>query len=429
MARKGDRLAGLTLLLVNKFYHDVGPAGGVGRYILQEEEDLTRSGWQIVPFAIADSAAQPSPWQSYFVKARDYSSPRWSATALSDALSLLWNREAARKLDTLLQRVQPDVAHLHNIYHHLSPSILPVLARHRVPVVLTLHDLRLLCPAIHMLRQGKVCERCKGGHFHEAVLGRCVKESRSASALAALETWLQTHRRLYQHTVTRFICPSRFYLEKFVEWGYPREKLIHLPNFVDTGQWHPVETEPEDTYLYFGRISREKGLANLLQAQSLWEHRETKGEPAQTLLVAGSGPWDDQLQKLTAELELKKIKILGPLPVEVLQEVLARVRFTVIPSEWYENAPMAILESLATGRPVAGARIGGIPELIEDGQDGVLFPPGDPEAILAGLQRAAALGPEARERARAKAERIASRSAHMQRLNEILEQTKSLART
>jgi len=142
------------LLLVNKFYHDKGPAGGVGRYLVQEEEDLLKAGWDVVPFAMADADARPSPWSRFFVRARDYSAPRFNAEAIGDAVSLVWNREAAANLESLLKETRPTVAHLHNIYHHLSPSILPVLRRHNIPVVMTLHDLRLLCPAIHMLRDG-----------------------------------------------------------------------------------------------------------------------------------------------------------------------------------------------------------------------------------------------------------------------------------
>jgi glycosyltransferase involved in cell wall biosynthesis len=415
-------MAELTVLLVNKFFHDIGPAGGVGRYVLQEAEDLSALGWRVVPFAVADADARPTEWSAWFAPARDYSSPRWSSHAPADAAALLWNREAARRLDSLLSTARTDVAHVHNIYHHLSASLLPVLARHRVPVVMTLHDLRLLCPAIHMLRQGRVCERCRGGRFYEAVLGLCVKGSRAASLLAAVETANQHYRRLYPRHVRRFLCPSRFYLEKYAEWGYPRAQLQHLPNFVDTLLWRPASgTAPADpAYLYFGRISAEKGLGSLLAAQALWE-REDAAAPV--LRIAGQGPWDDELRRRVTALGLRRVEILGALAGPALREALARVRFTVIPSEWYENAPMALLESMAAGRPVAGAAIGGVPELIEDGRDGVLFPPGDPPAILAGLRRALALDPATGARAREKAERLWTRPAHMARLGRILVET------
>lgn len=412
-------MPGPVVLLVNKFFHDVGPAGGVGRYVLQEAEDLAAAGWEPVPFAMADADARPSSWSRWFVRARDYRAARWSTRAPADALALLWNREAARNLAGLLRDARPRVAHLHNIYHHLSPSILPVLARHGVPAVMTLHDLRLLCPAIHMLRRGEVCERCRGGRFHQAVLGACVKGSRAASLLAAVETAHQTARRLYPRHVSRFLCPSRFYLEKYAAWGYPRERLAHLPNFVDLEAWRPSPGPADAAYLYFGRISAEKGLGALLAAQARWE-AAGDGADALTLRIAGEGPWADELRRRAADLRLRRVEILGPLAGSALRDAVARARFTVLPSQWYENSPFTIFESMAAGRPVAGADIGGIPELIDDGRDGVLFPPRDPEAILAALRRAAALGPEAGAAARAKAERLWSRPAHMARLRGIL---------
>jgi glycosyltransferase involved in cell wall biosynthesis len=413
-------MTGPTLLLVNKFYHDLGPAGGVGRYVLQEEEDLTAAGWRVVPFAIADAHARRSSWSPFFVKARDYSTPRLSIQAVPDAVSLLWNREAARKLDRLLTQARPTVAHLHNIYHHLTPSILPVLARHRVPVVMTLHDLRLLCPAIHMLQAGQVCERCKGGRFGEAVRGRCVKGSWAASVLAAAETLHQHRRRLYPRHVGTFICPSRFFVGKYTEWGFPREKLTHLPNFVDTERWRPAAFEPRAEYLYFGRLSAEKGLRTLLAAQRMWED-EAEGESL-TLVIAGEGPLEAELRSLREQWGLQRVEFLGPLAEPELKKALARCRFTVIPSECYENAPMAALESQAVGRPVVGTRQGGITELINDGQDGILVAPADPGALLSGLKRAAALPSEAGRRARQKVEATMSRPAHMEKLEAILRQ-------
>jgi len=414
------------LLLINKFYHDTGPAGGVGRYLVQEEEDLTARGWEVIPFAMADGDARPSRWDKYFVRARDYSRPRLGGGALNDALSLIWNREAAEKLEALIRETRPDVAHLHNIYHHLSPSILPVLQRHGIPVVMTLHDLRLLCPAIHMLRRGEICERCKGGKLHNAVTGKCVKDSRPASLLAAVETWHQRTRGLYPDTVSRFLCPSAFLRDKYIAWGYPEAQLTHLPNFVDLDVWHPdrLPSAPaRDAYLYFGRISKEKGLRTLLDAHKLWEDGYDAGRvatPPLELLIAGTGPCDGNMRARHAQLGLKTASILGALDLSGLRQALARSRFTVLPSECYENGPMAALESLAVGRPLVGSDLGGIPETVIPGRTGLVVPPGDPDALLAGLLKALEF-PDSLERdARSWAEAHASRTGHMDRLERIL---------
>lgn len=416
------------LLLVNKFYHDKGPAGGVGRYLVQEEEDLQAAGWEVMPFAMADADAQPSPWSKYFVQERDYSRPRFSGGAIGDALALIWNGEAAANLDALVTETRPTVAHLHNIYHHLSPSILRVLREHRIPVVMTLHDLRLLCPAIHMLRDGEVCEECRGGHVYNAVRYGCVKDSRAASLLAAVETFHQRSRRLYEDTVRVFLCPSRFIRDKYISWGYPAAKLRHLPNFVDLDGWNPQHldtTGDRGSYLYFGRISTEKGLRTLLDAQSLWEKRYAAGEladPPLNLLLAGSGPCEGNLRARAAQLELEKVEILGSLDRTGLQKALGRSRFSVLPSECYENGPMAALEALASGLPLVGTDIGGIPEMIADGTSGIVVPPRDPEGLLEGLVNASRLGPEAGVAARTWAEKHASRVDHMVRLQAILDE-------
>jgi glycosyltransferase involved in cell wall biosynthesis len=411
-----------TLLLVNKFYHDVGPAGGVGRYLLQEEEDLAARGWRVVPFAMADEHARRSAWERYFVRARDYRRPRWSASAPGDALSLIWNREAARNLEALIAAARPDAVHLHNVYHHLSPSILPVLRRHRLPVVMTLHDLRLLCPAIHMLRRGEVCERCRGGRFHQAVLGPCVKDSRPASLLAALETAHHTWRRLYPATVARFLCPSAFYVAKYREWGFPAERLEHLPNFVDLAAWRPLPRAAADGCLYFGRLSREKGLATLLRAHARWTAARAAagGSPPPPLRLAGSGPQMEELRRLAAGLPDARIEFLGPLAPDDLRREIARARFTVLPSEWYENGPLALLESLAAGVPVVGAAIGGIPEHLRPGRNGVLFAPGDEADLARALDEADRLPATARAEARLAAEQLYGRRGHMDRLEAVL---------
>lgn len=409
-----------TLLLINKFHHDVGRAGGVGRYVLQEEAELTARGWTVVPFATLDEHALESPWRRFFPRSRDYSSARREASALGDALSLVWNREASRNLEALLDEVRPDVVHLHNIYHHLSPSILGVLKRRGLPVVMTLHDLRLLCPAIHMLRRGVLCEDCRGGHFVEAIRGKCVKDSLAASALAAVETWHHTQRRLYPGAVSRFLCPSDFLRRKYIEWGWPAEQLEHFPNFVDLDTFSPTNDPADDAYLYFGRLSREKGVHTLLAAHAAWTtQRRAVGRPAPVLRIAGTGPDEDALLAAAPQ----DVEFLGSLTPARLRDVLRRSRFSVLPSECYENGSLSLLESLACGVPVVGSDLGGIPEHLEDGRTGVLFAAGDAEALTAALERADCLPNTSRTAARAAAETAFGRSAHLDRLEALLLET------
>jgi glycosyltransferase involved in cell wall biosynthesis len=245
-----------------------------------------------------------------------------------------------------------------------------------------------------------------------------------ASALAALETAHQWWRRLYPRTVSRFLCPSAFYAAKYREWGYPPQSLRHLPNFVDTTLWDPARlpaAPARDCYLYFGRLGREKGLTTLLEAQSLWERAAAAGgPPALPLEIAGTGPVENDLRRRATELGLATVTFRGNLAMAELRTALARARFSVLPSEWYENGPMAALESLAAGVPLVGTAIGGIPEMIVDGITGVIAPPRDPAGLLVALQRAAGLPEGARRDARAWAVEHADRGRHMETLMEIM---------
>jgi glycosyltransferase involved in cell wall biosynthesis len=394
----------VKLLLINKFWHDVGRAGGVGRYIVQEAEDLTAMGWEVIPFAIADENARPSKWDKYFPKAHDYSSPRFDLTA---ATSLVWNFEAAKKLDALIKESKPDVAHIHNIYHHLSPSILTVLKKHNIPVVQTLHDWRLLCPAIHMLQNNRICEKCKGGKYHHAITGKCVKGSLPASILAVTETKLHTSKKMYRNTVSKFLCPSQFLKDKHIEWGWPADKLLHLPNFVDLNQW-PENDNRKDYYLFVGRLSHEKGLKTLLEAHAMWND-------GLELRIAGDGPQADELKNLATN----NVTFLGHIPLEQVKEEITSAQFTVIPSQWYENGPFSIIESLAAGTPVVGTDLGGIPEHLDE-KCGILFESGNKNSLLTALQKASTLGIDARTSARNRAKTLFDRKKHMQKLSEIL---------
>ncbi len=216
--------------------------------------------------------------------------------------------------------------------------------------------------------------------------------------------------------------------DKYISWGYPAAKLRHLPNFVDLDLWNPrhLPTDQErDAYLYFGRISTEKGLRTLLDAQSLWEKGFAAGkltDPPLRLLIAGSGPCEGNLRARAAQLELEKVEFLGSLDRAELHQALGRSRFSVLPSEWYENGPMAVLESFASGLPLVGTNIGGIPEMIENGFNGILVPPRDPDRLLEGIIQASRLGPQAGRNARSWAQKMASRVDHMVLLEGILEE-------
>ena len=198
----------LRLLLGNKFWY---AKGGVETYLFDLIEELPARGYDVIPFAMLHARNLPTPYADYFVDEADYHAAHSWPTKARMAARMLYSRHAAAKLEALLAAHPPDLAHLHNIYHQLSPAILPRLAEREIPVVMTLHDLKLACPNYKMRTGGEICERCKHGGYHHAVLNRCVQGSFVASALCAFELFAHRRSGIYERHVSTFIVPSRFF--------------------------------------------------------------------------------------------------------------------------------------------------------------------------------------------------------------------------
>jgi glycosyltransferase involved in cell wall biosynthesis len=271
-------------------------------------------------------------------------------------------------LAALLDAEPVDLAHIHNIYHQISPSILPLLKQRGLPVIMTLHDWKLICPNYRLYRQGKICEACKGQRYYQAVAKKCVMESRAASLLNCLEAYLHHRLRIYESNVDYFICPSEFMKHKMAEHGLPENKLRVIHNGVEV-QTFRSSSDDCGFILYFGNLTEEKGVFTLLEAARFLKTKE--------IVVTGTGPAALPLREKAAHLGIKNIRFLGFVPEETLVATLRGASFTVIPSQWYENFPSSVLESMAYGKPVIGSRIGGIPEQVEDGVNGLLFEPGN----------------------------------------------------
>lgn len=361
-----------TLLSINNYYYR---RGGAEVVFLEQNRLLEAAGWQVAPFAMQHQKNLPSPWSEYFVEEIEFGEDYSLWGKLQRIPKVIYSTEARRKLSGLLSVVKADIAHAHNVYHHLSPSILSLLQQRGIPTVLTLHDLKIACPAIQMLAHDGICERCKGGKLYNVVSHRCIKGSLALSSLIMLESGMHRLMGSYRRQVDRFVVPSRFYIEKLVEWGWERERFHYIPNFVDVATYQP-EYKPGKAFLYFGRLGREKGVATLIKAAAL----------AQVpLAIAGTGPEEATLRKLAAESG-GEVSFHGYLTGTALREVIQQARACVLPSEWYENAPMSVMESYALGTPVIGAAIGGIPELIREGETGISFASGSVEGLATALR-------------------------------------------
>jgi glycosyltransferase involved in cell wall biosynthesis len=361
------------LLSINNYYYR---RGGSEAVFFEHNRLFEMAGWNVVPFSTQNAQNLASPWSSHFVDDTDHSPHGSPLSKLTRAAGAIYSMQAARRIRGLIALTRPDVAHAHNIYHHLSPSVLVELRRQQVPVVLTLHDLKLVCPAYKMHTQGAICESCRGGALRNVVTNRCIKDSTAMSALVWLESTVHKSLNLYAKSVTRFVAPSRFFLAKFSEWGLDTSRFVHIPNSIDVDAMIP-NADPGDAFVYLGRLVPEKGVATLIKAAAKARVR---------LRVVGTGPEEPAMRRLAAELG-GDVEFTGYLSGPALRAAISSARAVVIPSEWYENAPISVMEASALSRPVIGADIGGIPELIRAGETGLVFESGDVDSLAEVLAR------------------------------------------
>ena len=322
------------------------------------------SGHEVAFFGMAHVENDPSEYSDSFPSQVDFDPvPSSLVGKLRGVGRMFWSTSAARGIGVVLDDFRPDVVHLHNIYHQLSPSILRSIARRQVPMVMTLHDYSLACPTYNFMSHGEVCEACVGGHFMETVRRRCQGGSLGASLVAAAD--LAVHTRLDSYgSINLLVCPSEFMVEKMTESQVHPDRLRRLNHFVHLDQ--PVKSTPGQGVLFVGRLSPEKGVDVLVRAAA--------GLPSGTTVdIVGDGPERARLTELAAELAPGVVRFHGRLQADAVAERLRAAAICVIPSRWYENQPLVVLEAYTAGTPVVGARLGGITELIEPGTTGELF--------------------------------------------------------
>ncbi len=355
----------MRILQISHNHHIVGGSDAV---YFATSVLLTQAGHEVIPFCIANPKNLASEWGGYFPPGADTGS-----APIRDGFRYFFNTEARRSLNRLLDRVGPvDVAHLHIYHGKQTPAILPVLKARGIRIVQSLHEYKLACPVYTLQQNGEPCDLCVQGSALNSIRHRCKDGSLLRSFIMAAEQ--MTSRMLGDvRLVDQFICVSDFQRRIMEQAGIPASKLNTLHNFVDTSAFRAGNGH--DGYLlYFGRIEKLKGVPTLIEAV-----RRT----GQRLLIVGDGAWRaDMLRRIEG---LANIEYLGFQTGPELRRLIARSHAVVVPSEWYENCPMSVLEAKALGRPVIGARIGGIPELIRDRVDGYLFEPGNRDDLVAAL--------------------------------------------
>lgn len=363
------------VLLVNKFYYR---RGGDCVYLLNLEEMLRSRGHEVAVFAMDYPDNIPSEWTPYFAPEVQFAGGM--TQKLKAVRRTLGMGDINSTFTAILDRFKPDVVHLNNIHSYLSPQLALLAGKRGVKVAWTLHDYKLLCPSYSCLSHGKPCELCIGGDKSHVIKERCMKGSLAASAIAWLEAGKWSRDRLSACT-DMFICPSEFMASKMRQGGFPDKKIVTLNNFLAPAIWEkkrvtPVKTERSDYYCYVGRLSHEKGVETLLKSASTLPYH---------IKIAGGGPLEADLRKRYGNQG--NIEFLGHLDSEGVDKLLAGARFSVVPSEWYENNPFSVIESLCAGTPVLGAKIGGIPELITD-DNGITFTSCDIENLKSAIKKA-----------------------------------------
>jgi glycosyltransferase involved in cell wall biosynthesis len=355
----------MRVLQIHKTFHT---RGGADTFFFKTCDVLTEHGHEVAHFSTSHPKNFGSPFSKYFVDGfTDADVPQLGFRRKAKKfVQGIYSVDARRNLERLVQDFKPDLAHAHCINYQLSPSIFDVFRHSEIPIVVTLHDFTIICGAGTLQIEGSNCERCRGGHHYNLLLHTCYWNV-PASLMATLSHYLHDFRGSW-NCVSKLLIPSGFMLEKLVEWGIPRERLAHIPIFIDFPEQALPNDSAGDYVLYFGRIDPHKGVKVLMEAvQSL----DCK------LVLIGDGPlspWvDDQIEAGVKNVE--RIPFVSSR--EELSNYIARAAFSVVPSMWNENQPAVVLETYAMGRPVIGSRIGGIPELIEDGHTGLLATPGD----------------------------------------------------
>ncbi len=412
----------MRILTVHKFHYI---EGGAERYLFNMSDLLRSHGHEVIPFSMHHPRNLPCAYSDYFAEHFNPEQLRESVRrplALArKAARVCYNRNAQQQLARLIRDTQPEMVHVHSIYHHLSPAVLSTLKAFNLPVVMELHDYKLICPNyIFLDGRRRLCEACRGRYFYHAVAKRCFRDSYTASLLVAVEARLHRCLASYKKNVDVFVSPSRFLADKMKRYGYGSKPILVQPYSLDLSAYEPCY-EPSDYYIFMGRLTHEKGVRFLLQAAARIKDLN--------LIICGTGPLEAELAATIKAEGLSHVTLAGYQSGEALKSLAARARFTVVTSEWHDNSPLVIYESLALGKPVIGSRLGGIPELIDEGVDGYTYTAGNleefinrVERLIGEPQRAVDMG----RSGRAKAERLFSPDVHYEKLMQIYEQARSI---
>ena len=352
----------MKILLVHKFLY---PKGGAETYVLKLGAFLQDRGHEVQYFGLDREENTVGNRIGAGVSDLDFSAG--ILRNLHAPLRIIYNDQARRKIRAVLEDFQPDVVHLNNIQYHLTPSVIQEIARYRrvtgslVRIVYPADEYQLICPSHGLFDTNlKVCEKCLRGNYTHCLRTKCLKNSYLKSLLAMMDAYFWKWSAAYDYIDT-IICPSRFLKEKLDTQPRFRGKTVAIHNFVDTVE--AATAEKEGYVLEFGHLSRDKGTDTLLEVA---HHM-----PETQFVFAGFGEMEPEIEKLP------NCRFVGFQKGKDLEMLIRKATVSVYPSRWYENCPFSVIESQMYGTPVIGARMGGIPELIREGETGELFEAGN----------------------------------------------------
>lgn len=351
----------MKILEINKFHF---AKGGADKHFLDLVRLLESKGHEVAEFCMSHSQNTESKWSKYFVSIAGYTDEYNPWQKIKGVFRMFYSFEAGRKINRILDDFQPDIVHIHNIYHQLSPVILFEIKKRKIPIVMSVHDYKLINPNYNLYLNGRFYDRCKNGKYYQCIADRCVKNSYLKSFLGALEMyWHNKILKTYQKNVDLYIAPSAFAKNTLAEWGIDSGKIAILPHFINTENKTdtalPYSNAVNDKYgFYFGRISKEKGVDKLINVFE--KLKEIK------LYLAGAPENNFKIK------ESENIKYQGYLNQEQLVPFVENAKFIISCSKLPETFGLIVLEANAHGKPFVGFKAGAFPEIIENNINGIL---------------------------------------------------------
>jgi glycosyltransferase involved in cell wall biosynthesis len=363
----------MRILLINNYHYK---KGGSDVMYFNTASLLKQNGHEVFFFSTSHPENIHTSNAAYFTEHHDF---RHSSTIqkIKAIPSFIYDKKAHNKLLDMLEEVQPDIAHIHLFMGGLSSSILPALKEKKIPVVQTVHDYRLLCPAFSFTDgENNICELCKDKFYMHCIVKKCSEKNLAQSAMLAIDAYFRKYIVKPKKLIDLFIFVSRFSMEKHIEFDIDfKAKAFKLFNFKpDLNEIIPSYKKGA-YFLFYGRLSAEKGIDVLIKAAL---------KAKINLKIAGTGPLMEQYKNHS----FNNIEFLGHKQGTELWDLVCNSSFVVVPSVWYENNPLTIVEAYSFGKPVIGSRIAGIPEIIDDNETGYLFKMGDDEELAGILEKA-----------------------------------------